>query len=285
MQPSQPGAGEPPAAPPARSGAIVLPNIPRVPWSELGPEFATIWGRADASNPQPESMEILGMTGSGKTLFCAKCVQERMIVRKTPCVIIATKPADDTILQLGWKITDDPRQARKLGWCIFWPRTRKTGSARREFQRQKIQDLLDYFWVPGSNTLVVFDDLGYIQSLSPEIRDTVEMYLREGRSTGITNVMIKQRPQGARREMHSETYWTVAFVPKDRNDAERFAELFGDKKTFMAVFDSMDPDQHQFLIKHARTGDMFISWIDEPLKPVKVPDQGRQGIGQLRSGR
>jgi nucleoside-triphosphatase THEP1 len=248
-------------------------EIEYVPWSELGPEFAMIWGRADPANPQPESMEVIGMNGSGKTLFVSKAVQERMIVRKTPCVIVATKPADDTILRLGWPIVDTPQKARKEQWCIYWPRTRKTGSARREFQRQRIQDLLDYLWVPGSNTIVVFDDLGYIQSLSAEIRDTIEMYLREGRSSGITNVLIKQRPQGAKREMHSETYWTVAFVPKDRADMERFAELFGEKKEWMAVFDSMDPDNHEFLIKHARSRAVYISWIDEPLRPIKRPDR------------
>ena len=132
------------------SSALQIPDIPRVPWSKLGPEFASIWGRANPDNPQPEHMEVIGMNGSGKTLFVCKAVQERMVVRKTPVVIIATKPADDTILRLGWKITDDVQQARKLGWCIFWPQTNKTGSARREFQRDKIQNLLDYFWVPGS---------------------------------------------------------------------------------------------------------------------------------------
>lgn len=260
-----------------------MPNVPRVPWSELGPEFAMNWGRADPSNPQPESMEVIGMNGSGKSLFMCKAVQERMIVRKTPCVIIATKPADDTIMRLGWKITQDPREARKLGWCVFWPQTRKTGSARKEYQRGKIQELLDYFWVAGSNVIMVFDDFGYTQSLSSELRDTVEMYLREGRSTGITNVMIKQRPQAGTRLMHSETYWTIAFKPKDEADAERFAELFGNKRVFMAIFDTMDADAHEFLIKHARTGDMFISWVDTPLRPLKTPEQERSGIRQLRS--
>ena len=269
-------------ATPTRGNQPPIPNIPRVPWSKLGPEFAMTWGRADPKDPQPEHMEILGISGSGKTLFCCKVCQERMIVRKTPIVIIATKPADGTIMRLGWPITDEPSKVRKMGWCIFWPRTRKTGTARKEYQRDRIQALLDYLWVEGSNVIVVFDDLGYTQSLSPEIRDTLEMYLREGRSAGITNVVIKQRPQGARREAHSETNWTVAFPPKDRNDLERFAELFGDKRTFMAVFDTMSPDKHEFLIKHARTGDMFISWIDTPLVPIDPPDQGKQGIGQYK---
>jgi hypothetical protein len=247
--------------------------IERIPWSELAPEFAQIWGRADPADPQPESMEVLGMNGSGKTLFVCKAVQERMIVRKTPCVFIQTKPDDKTILRLGWPVVDDPRRVRRERWCVYWPRTNKTGRERKAYQAAKIQQLLDYLWHKDSNIIVVFDDFGYTQSLNEDIRQTTEMYLREGRSSGITSVMIKQRPQRATREMHSETYWTVAFVPKDRQDMERFAELYGKKQEWMPVFDQMDPDRHEFLIKHARSRAVYISWIDTPLVPIKRPER------------
>jgi hypothetical protein len=248
--------------------------IERVPWSVLAPEFAQIWGRADPADPQPESMEVLGMNGSGKTLFVCKAVQERMIVRKTPCVFIQTKPDDKTILRLGWPVVDDPRRVRRERWCVYWPRTNKTGRERKAYQAAKIQQLLDFLWHKDSNIIVVFDDFGYTQSLNEDIRQTTEMYLREGRSSGITSVMIKQRPQRATREMHSETYWTVAFVPKDRQDMERFAELYGRKQEWMPVFDQMDPDRHEFLIKHARSRAVYISWIDTPLVPIKRPERG-----------
>lgn len=248
-------------------------TIEKLPWSVLAPEFAQIWGRADPSDPQPESMEVLGMNGSGKTLFVCKAVQERMIIRETPCVFIQTKPDDKTILRLGWPIVDDPRRVRRERWCIYWPRTNKTGMARKEYQRGKIQNLLDYLWHANSNIIVVFDDFGYTQELSPDLRSTTEMYLREGRSSGITCVMIKQRPQGSTRVMHSETYWTVAFVPKDDDDKERFAQLYGRKQDWKQVFDQMDPDNHEFLIKHARTRAVYISWIDTPLVPIKRPER------------
>ena len=250
--------------------------IERVPWSELAPEFAQIWGRADPSDPQPESMEVLGMNGSGKTLFVAKAVQERMIVRHTPCVFIQTKPDDKTILRLGWPIVDDPRRVRRERWCVYWPRTNRTGRARKAYQAEKIQQLLDYLWHKDSNIIVVFDDFGYTQGLSADLRDTTEMYLREGRSSGITCVMIKQRPQGSTRVMHSETYWTVAFVPKDDDDKERFAQLFGPKREWMPVFDQMDPDRHEFLIKHARTRAVYISWIDTPLVAIRRPERDQE---------
>src|SRR5258707_52547 len=82
----------------------------RIPWSELGPEFATIWGRADPANPQPEHLEIVGPSGSGKTHLEATMLQERAVVRDTPSVMVATKPADETILKLGWPVVSDWRE-------------------------------------------------------------------------------------------------------------------------------------------------------------------------------
>src|SRR5271155_4804515 len=82
-------------------------RVERVPWSQLAQEFAETWGRADPKDPQPEHMEIIGINGSGKSLFMCKICQERMLVRRTPCVIIQSKPADATVEKLGWPIIID----------------------------------------------------------------------------------------------------------------------------------------------------------------------------------
>lgn len=251
--------------------------IERVPWSKLGPEFAEIWGRAEPKNPQPEHMEIVGMNGSGKTHLLAKVLQDRCVLRNTPAVIICTKPADETILKLGWSISDDFRDVRRKRQLIYWPRTKKLGPERRAYHGDKIEELLERLWVPGSNTIIAFDEIAYAESLSPNIRDMIEMYWREGRSQGITVVGMKQRPQGANRHMSSETWWTAAFAPKDQSDAERFAELFGNRREWLPVFDQMDPDKHEFLIKHARSRAAFISWVDDKIDPNKKP-KGNPGL-------
>lgn len=256
-----------------------VPQVPRVPWSELAQEFAETWGRADPANPQPEHVEVLGINGSGKTLWVCKAVQERMIVRHTPVIFLQSKPADETVMRLGWPVITDGniQKVRRERWCIYWPQTSATGRARKVYQADMFRRLLDTLWRANSNVVVVFDDVGYIQSLvtsdGEPLNPIIEMYLREGRSSGITCVLVKQRPQGAKREMHSETYWTVAFAPKDEDDKERFAQLFGNRKAWMPVFDSMDSEKHEFLIKHYKTGAAFISWIDTPLRPIKRPDR------------
>jgi hypothetical protein len=255
------------------------PQIERVPWSVLGPEFAMSWGRADANDPQPEDMEIIGMKGSGKTYFLMKVLQERMIVRNSRIILVVTKQADKVFLKLGWPIVREFRHLRKYRQCIYWPTTKKLGDARKAFHEEILYELLSRLWVEDAYLTLAFDEIAYVESLSPRVKALVGMYWREARSMQITVVAMKQRPQGVQRDMHSETQWTVAFVPKDADDAERFAELFGNKKTWLPVFDQMNPDNHEFLIRHARSRRAYISWIDQPLTPIDPHDvhasQGR----------
>lgn len=252
-----------------------VPQIERVPWSELGPGFASIWGRNDPTNPQPEHMEIVGMNGSGKTYFLCTILQERMLVRNTPTIIIATKPADSTLSKLGWPVIDKPRNTHKKRQCIYWPQTGQLGGARRQYQNEHIYALLSKLWRPEANTIIAFDEIAYAESLSPQMRDMIEMYWREGRSQGITVIGMKQRPQGANRHMSSESYWTIAYLPKDQDDLERFAELFGSRQNWMPVMRQMNPENHEFLIRNHRTGQAYISWIDLELEPISPKDKNQ----------
>lgn len=260
-------------------------TVERVPWSVLGPEFATIWGRADPANPEPEHVEIIGMSGSGKTYLLCKILQERMLVRNSYITLVVTKRADKVFAKLGWPIVRDLRDIRKYRQCIYWPQTNLIGTARRAYHEVRIREFLSRYWQPESNRVVAFDEIAYIESLSPAVKDLLQMWLREGRSNGLTVVMMKQRPQGVQRDMHSETQWTFAFVPKDRSDAERFAELFGAKRDWLPVFDQMNPDNHEFLVRHTRSRAAYVSWVDEPLRAIAPPDNQRGGISLLRTSR
>lgn len=253
-----------------RDSSFTTPE--RIPWSELGPEFAATWGRADPSNPQPEHLEIVGPSGSGKTHLEATMLQQRAQVRDTPSVLVATKPADATIMSLGWPVVKDWKGVTENRQVIYWPQTPLIGKARRAHHETRVRDLLDRLWQPEANTILAFDEIAYAEGLSDDLKKIIQMYWREGRSQGITILAMKQRPQGIQRDMHSETMWTAAFAPKDRADLERFSELFGSKRDWMPVFDSLDPDSHEFILRHSRTRQSVISWVDVPLKPP----EGRQ---------
>ena len=257
----------------------------RVAWSELGPQFARIWGRADPKDPQPEHAEIVGQNGSGKSYLMCTMLQDRARARKTGAVIVCTKKADRVFAKLGWPVIDDLGELRKHPNAIFWPQTKAMGLKRKEFHDRKVSELLHHLWQKDANTIVAFDEIGYVESLSGEMKALVQQYWREARSLGITVVGMKQRPQGALRDMHSEAYWTAAFKPKDRADLERWAELFGARRDWMPVFDSLDRQKREFIIGNPVYDEAYISWVDVPLTPDKPKNSRPKWLGGDGAGR
>jgi hypothetical protein len=264
-----------------------------VPWSQLGPDFIQMWGFELPRNKR-EHLEVVGPSGSGKTRLVETILQDhyREAVRRqqasgakhveTGAIFVATKTDDDIFRELGWPVVKSVDEMRGDTHVIFWPQTGKTGTARREYHDLRVGHLLDKLWQPRANTLLAFDEIGYVEGLGPNTRATVQQYWREGRALGIQVIGMKQRPQGALRDMHSETFWTVSFKPSDDADQERFAMLFGHKRDWMPVLDSLDLDRHEFLIRHSRSQDAYISWVDTPLVPQKIK---RRGLAGRISGR
>lgn len=269
--PTAPRAG-PPVDGYRQSATFTWPE--RIPWSELGPEFAKVWGWRDGTF-QPEHMEITGQNGSGKTYFLETVLQQRAAARGSQIVMLVTKRADDIFAQLGWPIVDTWKEVKKQRHVIFWAQTDKQGRARKAHLDKVInRELLEPLWQPKANTILACDEIGFVESLSRDTRDTVQMYWREARSLGITMVGMKQRPLGVVRDQHSESKWKVVFPPADRGDMDRFAELLGTRRDWAPVLDTLDQENHEFVIRNSFTRDAFISWVDLDLKPV--PAQANQ---------
>lgn len=254
-------------------------TIPHVPWSQIAPDFITSWGYPDGKF-DPEHIEILGPTGSGKTYFEATIIQERVRVRDSAVIFVATKPADKTIMSLGFPIVNDWKGVTANKQCIYWPQTKLLGKARKAFLAKKIEDLLDRLWKPGANVVLVIDEIATVEKLSPDVKEILETYMREGRTMGITLVMMKQRAQGVSRDMHSETSWIAAFKPKDEDDAERVAQILGNKRKWTRVLMNLDRESHEFVLLHVVSGQAVITYVDVPLQPM-MPE--RRGI--YRKGR
>ena len=258
----------------------------RVPWSELGPDFIANWSPPAGGNR--EHLEIVGPSGSGKTHLLLTMLQDHYRSEEgyraandrkhigTGAILAITKQDDDIFRKLGWPVVHNADEIRDTN-VVFWPRTKKTGTARREYHEARVRPLLERLWQPKANTVVAFDEIGYVESLSGEMRALIQMYWREARSMGIQVVGMKQRPQGALRDMHSETFWTAVFRPKDRSDAERFAELLGHRRDWVPVLDSLDLDAHEFVLRHSRSDEAYISWVDVPLRPQKIRRRGEVG--------
>lgn len=241
-------------------------QVPRVPWSIVGPDFIRAWGRPRGQT-MPEHVEILGPTGSGKTYFGRQILLERAKARRSHIVIIATKPADETLMSMGWPIITKWPPDYGKDQVIFWAKAPGIDEAGTDRQREAIVKLLGQLWKKDSNIIVVFDEVAYL-CINLKMNPQVSKYYREGRGLGITVVSFTQRAPGITRYVHSESAWTVCFKPKDEEDAERVAQVLGSKKVYVPILMSLNQEKYEFLLVHNLTGDKVISWID---RAARIP--------------
>jgi len=194
-------------------------------------------------------------------------MQQRVAAWGDAATIICTKPAHSTVLKLGWPITDSLRGIRDHDQAVFWPQTSLKGLEREAYHERKLYELLSALWVKDANRLVAFDEIAYAENLSARMKSIVKQYWREARSQKITVIAMKQRAQGAQRDMHSESVVTVAFRLEDLQDRERAAELFGSRRDFLPVLESLSRERHDFIMKWR--GEVVRSWVDVPLRPAE----------------
>jgi hypothetical protein len=259
-------------SPDTRRGGPQSPEeIPRVPWNQLGPEFFAAWGRPNGV-PMAEHMSVYGPSGSGKTHFVAYILTERARLRGTHMVMVATKKADATLLKAGWPIVKSWPPPYGKDQVIWWAR----GGLRaddQERQAERVQTLMHALWEPDSNRVVAWDELPYVCA-DLGLRRPIATYYREGRALGISNVAAMQRPSDVPRYVHSEVSWTVSFKPKDQDDRDRVAEVFGNRNLYREVLAGLSREHHEFVIKRELTGEAFISSL--PSKMPALPAKPRR---------
>lgn len=249
----------------------------RVPWELLGPDFIDAWGRP-GGKWQPEHMEILGPTGCGKSYFEKHILLERVRVRRSHVVILLTKPADKTLAQLDWPVVTKwpPNEwNHKNRQVLFHAKSTGLGKGARARQAEQVEQLLDGLWHPDANVILAVDEIAYVEQ-ELGLRTHMTTYMREGRTLGITVVASTQRPAGVSRAVHSETAWVAAFAPKDQDDAERMAQILGEKKHYTEVLMDLDREKREFVLVHNLTREAYISHIPGPKKPAKTAPKSDQ---------
>jgi len=264
-----------------RDEALSRPLPEYVEWEDLGPDFFAAWGYPDGEF-KPEHMAIYGQTGRGKSHFEAYILQERARLRNSRIVIIATKPADKTLTRMGWPIVT--KWPPETGWTkkkdhyrtvIFWAKADGLDRAAQARQSDRVRMVLEDLWVPNSNTIVVFDEIAYVEQ-ELKLATVTGRYFREGRALGITVVATTQRPANVSRTMHSETTWSVFFAPKDEEDAERLAQIAGNKLYFKRALAELDATNYEFLLVHNFTGEYFISSLPKNPRPLAINVSGKE---------
>jgi hypothetical protein len=242
-----------------------LEGVPRVSWEQLGPEFIDTWGRP-GGRVDPEHLSVYGKNGSGKTAFVLWALDVRNRLRGSHVVCVLTKPTDKTFATMGWKTVTSwpPNYGDTI--VVYAAGAKGLSAEHRAPQRVRVKKLMDSLWRPNSNTIVYWDELTYIEQ-GLKLKTELETFYREGRTLGITNVASMQRPAYVTRLAHSESGWTVAFPPKDVDDAKRVAEILGDRRRYMAVMAGLDRTRHEFLIIHDRSGAAYISHLPPQWAP------------------
>lgn len=256
---------------------LATPPFPEyVEWTELAPQFIAAWGRP-GGKIQPEHLEILGPTGSGKSFFEATILKMRAAARGTHIVVVATKPADETVSALGWPEVDSwpPNQWKKENrQVVFWAKAPTPDDRGIEAQRAAVNELLFKLWRPQSNVLIAFDEIAYIEQ-DLGLKTIITRYYRESRALGITIVASTQRPQNVSRYMHSESKWKIAFAPEDEDDAERMAQVMGNKKFYTQVLLNLDREKREFLMIHTVSRRAYISHVtDAVIHPATRRTEG-----------
>jgi hypothetical protein len=258
----------------------------RVPWELLGPDFIEAWGRPNGKF-QPEHVEVLGPTGSGKSYWEMTVLVERVRLRRSAVVILLTKPADKTLSELDWPVISKwpPSEWNdKNRQVIFHAKSHGLGKAARQRQAEQVEQLLDGLWHPEANVVLAVDEIAYVEQ-ELGLRTHMTTFFREGRTLGITVMASTQRPAGVSRAVHSETAWVVAFAPKDEDDAERMAQILGEKKHYRDVLLDLDREKREFVIVHNLTREAYISHIPGPKKPQKTaPKSDQSEPGTRRRG-
>ena len=256
-----------PAAPPIEVPARALV---RVPYSVIRQDFIGTWGYAGGKF-EPEHLEILGPSGTGKTYFEATALRDRVAARNSAVVFIATKPLDETILMLGWPIVDTYKAIRedRNRQCIYWPQTNLVGEERDKYLESKFYDLLARLWAAKAKIIVAFDEIGEVERLSQRLKKLIHQLWTQARSVGITLVAMKQRPQGVQRDMHSESGWLAAFRPKDEDDGIRVAQVMGSRRIWLPILMSLNRAKRELVLQHVVSGEAVITWVDIPFRPAR----------------
>lgn len=194
-------------------------------------------------------------------------------------VIVATKPADETVEALGWPtVTKWPPNSwrHETAQVVYWAKAPTLDEAGMAQQRAAVDDLLNQLWKPRSNVIVAFDEIAYIET-DLGLSRKITRYYREARALGISILASTQRPAQVSRYMHSESAWCAFFAGKDEDDRKRMAEVAGDRRYYMDVLRSLNRRDREFLLINNTTGEAYISSITgDPLPVPKRPTEPRR---------
>lgn len=221
-----------------------MERYPETKWPNLLRHLGRNWS-------QGEHIAIVGPTGVGKTTLLSQILPIR-----TYCALLVTKVHDDTLKNEFpdfYKIDKWPPKLHQ-NKVMVWPQAQKTIRETITHQRNTFKDALDRIF-HERNWCVVFDEQHFVcKKLGLSIEN--EMFLHQGRSSGISVVNGCQRPAWVPLATYPDS--THAFVWRTTlaEDRRRLADLGGiDRRDFER--NMLRLGKHDFIYVDTRRGHAY----------------------------
>ena len=202
----------------------LLEEAPVVDWPRFATEFVGVW-------QQGQHCLFNGPAGSGKTVAARTFARVRSYV-----VALGTKMRDpemDAYIEEGYVRVDHwpPTRAdyRKGEWdktearFVLWPKIKNRADLRRF--RPEYERALDSVLVDGGWTVVADEGLWLSDRKGLDLGDHLAAIAYTGRSSGVTLMMLTQRPRGVPINCWSNASYVFLWHMGNTDDARELASL------------------------------------------------------------
>jgi hypothetical protein len=223
---------------------------PVEPWPVFHQKFASTW-------EQGQHCLFVGPAGSGKTVAARTLAWDRRFV-----VVLGTKMRDsemDAYIKEGYVRTEiwpperkalKPRDDGSIR-VVLWPKIKNRNDLRRF--RGVFANCLDSVLVDGGWTVVADEGLWLSDRNGLGLGDHLAAIAYSGRSSGVTLMMVVQRPRGVPVNCWSNASHAFLWHVGNTDDARELASLgVTDRKAVVQAVSGLQ--DHDFLYLPCRAG-------------------------------
>lgn len=200
---------------------------------------------------------VSGGTGSGKSVLARELYELRIRNGGFAVVFYCKLKDDHTFLDeyRGWKVWDKMKKHPRKNERRIILKVNGKGLTPREIlekQRDVYRDALDTIASVGHWTVGYDEGLYFTEPQFLNLGHDMAMQLALGRSSGVTNIVLTQRPAFLPLLMYGSASYVYTAMTKERVDQERLARLSATESSVELMDRISALHEHEFLWTPAR---------------------------------